>query len=42
MNKLMARDEPRTLVKIDLDINCLQLKNLYTYSNNLNFLTAPR
>ena len=38
----MALYEPHRFVKINLDINYLQLKNLYTFINNSNVITAPR
>ena len=42
MYECMALYEPHRFVKIDLDSNYIQLKNLYIYSNNYRTLTAPR
>ena len=38
----MSLYEPHSVVTINLDINYLQLKNLYTFINNSNVITAPR
>ena len=38
----MTLDEPHKFVKIKLDGNYLQLKNVYIYSNNYIAVTASR